>query len=408
MANSTNLKQVDLDKQLEALQRQYLDELPDKIDEIDNLILELERTDDTEMQMRVISGHIHTVKGTAGSYGLSFASTICHNFEDYLATVHISEDGIESHIDVFMKFTGLLRDYADSYVSEEGEEIERFKSRLADLLPKVSHKKQHRILIIETTKSIAHQYTKILKKLHFDISFAKHGYEALGRLLKEDFDSLITVAQTELLDGVSLIAALRVIKSNNQNIPTLLITSNTTIDLPKLHRPDYVLIKRPELMKELENIYEEISQKENEGTSGNVDKVEPDAGNEEKTLRKILYIDDDKEIQPLVKLGLKKIATLEETEFHTSGKEALNIVPRFKPDLILSDVMMPDLDGLEVLERLRKHPASKSTPVIFLTAKDSESEIKSLKEAGAAGVINKPFNIKTFAESVLEIWEGSK
>lgn len=78
--------------------------------------------------------------------------------------------------------------------------------------------------------------------------------------------------------------------------------------------------------------------------------------------------------------------------FATNGKSALDRVAARKPDLILLDVMMPEMDGIEVCRRLQLDPTSQDIPIIFLTAaKDDESAVRCLNE-GAVDYITKPFN----------------
>ncbi|MFM1906916.1 MAG: hypothetical protein RLZZ591_593 [Pseudomonadota bacterium] len=81
-----------------------------------------------------------------------------------------------------------------------------------------------------------------------------------------------------------------------------------------------------------------------------------------------------------------------EIQFATSGLEALQLVQRRKPDLILLDVMMPDMDGYAVCDALKAGSSTRDIPVIFVTAKnDFESETRALK-AGAVDFIHKPIN----------------
>lgn len=104
----------------------------------------------------------------------------------------------------------------------------------------------------------------------------------------------------------------------------------------------------------------------------------------------ILVVDDEKDIVDLLKYNLQKEG------FHimtaANGKQALERAER-KPDLILLDVMMPEYDGWEVLRRLRKNPATAGIPVIFLTAKDSETDEVVGLELGADDYITKPVSI---------------
>jgi signal transduction histidine kinase len=75
-----------------------------------------------------------------------------------------------------------------------------------------------------------------------------------------------------------------------------------------------------------------------------------------------------------------------------SGKQALGMIEEAKPDLVLLDVMMPEMDGFEVCEQLKKNPATKDIPVIFLTAKTEITDIVKGFEAGAVDYVTKPFN----------------
>ncbi|MBP7143380.1 MAG: response regulator [Opitutaceae bacterium] len=111
---------------------------------------------------------------------------------------------------------------------------------------------------------------------------------------------------------------------------------------------------------------------------------------------KILVVDD----QPINVQVLKRKLEREQLQVLTafSGAEALALVDSEKPDLILLDVMMPDMDGIEVCERLQASEATKSIPVIFITARASkESKLEGLG-VGAVDYITKPIDLdETFA-----------
>lgn len=77
-----------------------------------------------------------------------------------------------------------------------------------------------------------------------------------------------------------------------------------------------------------------------------------------------------------------------------SGPAALELVPKTKPDLILLDIMMPEMDGFEVCRRLKADPATHEIPVIFLTAKTETDDIVKGFDLGAADFITKPFRAK--------------
>lgn len=107
---------------------------------------------------------------------------------------------------------------------------------------------------------------------------------------------------------------------------------------------------------------------------------------------RILVVDDDPDILQFVEMNLD----MEGFETHTaeSGRIALEIARERPPDLILLDVMMPELDGLTVLRRLRSSPATASIPVVLLTAKAlAEDRVRGL-DLGADDYITKPFDIE--------------
>ena len=76
----------------------------------------------------------------------------------------------------------------------------------------------------------------------------------------------------------------------------------------------------------------------------------------------------------------------------TNGRQALDVVDRVKPDLILLDVMMPEMDGFETCRRLKASEQSSQIPIIFLTAKTETTDIVQGFELGAVDYVAKPFN----------------
>lgn len=84
-----------------------------------------------------------------------------------------------------------------------------------------------------------------------------------------------------------------------------------------------------------------------------------------------------------------------------NGKEALEKAVSMIPSLILMDIMMPEMDGLEVLEKLKEDPATASIPVIMLTARKSREDMQKAKELGAVEYITKPFKAVEVVDKVL-------
>jgi len=122
------------------------------------------------------------------------------------------------------------------------------------------------------------------------------------------------------------------------------------------------------------------------------------------TLSKILYVEDDADIQAVAKIALEMVGGFV-LRSCSSGKEAID--PKsveFAPDLMLLDVMMPEMDGPSTLGKLRQLPGLDRTPVIFMTAKVQASEVDYYKSLGAIGVIAKPFDPMTLADQIRKLW----
>jgi two-component system phosphate regulon response regulator PhoB len=108
------------------------------------------------------------------------------------------------------------------------------------------------------------------------------------------------------------------------------------------------------------------------------------------TRERILVVEDEEEIQELLRYNLAK------EEYQVSlagtGEEALASARGHPPDLVLLDLMLPGVDGLEVCRRLRADPATREVPIVMLTAKGEEVDIVTGLELGADDYITKPFS----------------
>jgi DNA-binding response OmpR family regulator len=120
----------------------------------------------------------------------------------------------------------------------------------------------------------------------------------------------------------------------------------------------------------------------------------------------VLVVEDNPDIRTIVKAALEMIGGLE-VRACASGIEALDAVAEFSPQLMLLDVMMPDLDGPGLLGRLRERADTATLPVVFLTAKTSASETQKLRALGALGVLTKPFDPMALHEQVKAIWASA-
>jgi CheY-like chemotaxis protein len=120
-------------------------------------------------------------------------------------------------------------------------------------------------------------------------------------------------------------------------------------------------------------------------------------------LNRVMYVDDEEDLRSIVEMSLQMVGGME-VHLCTSGQEALARLPEIRPDLVLLDVMMPNMDGLQTLEAIRATPEFTDLPVVFMTAKIRPAEIARLRDLGAADVIAKPFDVMQLPDQVREIW----
>lgn len=117
------------------------------------------------------------------------------------------------------------------------------------------------------------------------------------------------------------------------------------------------------------------------------------------TVGRVLVIDDDDDIRDIIVLNLE-VAGYEISQA-SDGRQGLEAAIAEPPDLILLDVLMPRMNGIEVCKEIRQQPALAKTPVILLTSKDQENDIDRGFAAGADDYIVKPFSLRELQSRVL-------
>ena len=116
-------------------------------------------------------------------------------------------------------------------------------------------------------------------------------------------------------------------------------------------------------------------------------------------VKRILFIDDEDDIKTLAQFCLESEAGWLMISA-ADGNEGIAIAEAEQPDAILLDAMMPDLDGIQTIAKLQDNPKTKNIPTIFITAKAQASDRRRFYNAGAKGVINKPFDSLTLASQI--------
>lgn len=117
--------------------------------------------------------------------------------------------------------------------------------------------------------------------------------------------------------------------------------------------------------------------------------------------KKILIVDDE----PNIVMSLEYVFKKQNFEVYIArdGSEALEIVKNQTPNVILLDIMMPNVDGYQTLEHIKQNSSLKNTKVVFLTAKNKVSDIEKGLELGADKYLTKPFSVKKVVSEILEL-----
>lgn len=124
-------------------------------------------------------------------------------------------------------------------------------------------------------------------------------------------------------------------------------------------------------------------------------------------LKRVMCVEDDADIRMILEFSLKSVGGYDVLAC-AGGRAAIEQVAAFRPDLVLLDVMMPDLTGPETLAALRELPVMRGVPVVFITAKAMPEEVEKLLAHGATGVIVKPFDPVELPRQIRIYWEHGR
>ncbi|MCR9140800.1 MAG: response regulator [bacterium] len=125
-----------------------------------------------------------------------------------------------------------------------------------------------------------------------------------------------------------------------------------------------------------------------------------------KRLKKILCAEDEDDLREILEMSLQGTGGIA-VKAYATGKETIAAAAAgFNPDLLLLDVMIPDMSGIQILAELRKMPATAKTPAVFITARAQQHELEEYRKAGATKVLTKPFDPMTLPDVLREIYEN--
>ena len=232
-----------------------------------------------------------------------------------------------------------------------------------------------KILLVEDSAMIRKFFRKVLTPLNMDISEAGDGQDAIQQVTDSLFDLIITDIDMPKMNGIELCQQLKK-KPSTRSLPVIMVSSlDGDEDIDRgFQAGASVYISKTDVQERLCNTVEDVLSRTN--------------------LRKrqlILIVDDSHIIRSIVEDGLSQAGFQVLTA--VNGKDAIEMVRNEKPDLILSDIAMPVMDGLEFCKAVKSDESMKLSPFVVMSTSTEPSQMRRMLEIGAAAYIVKPFNI---------------
>lgn len=237
-------------KLLDELRATYIRDLPAQLDELEQLVLAMNNPAEAESNFDDLYRRVHSLKGTAGTYGLQIISAICHQFEDYLSECQQqAKDGSEQFMESGLQYVDLLRQ-THELIYDGMTKFPEIESALSEIKAHVTQK-EFSGMVIECSKTSSDLALRLLAETPIHFTLVQDGVTALDRLMHEPFDILLTGMEIPRLNGAALISALRLSKGLNSHIKTVLVTAGDIPELPPLIRPDRILHRDASYMQKL-------------------------------------------------------------------------------------------------------------------------------------------------------------
>jgi HPt (histidine-containing phosphotransfer) domain-containing protein len=244
-SNAQNTKDICL----EELKQEYLEDLYEILKNMENLVTTLKNDDGSNDLFKELWREVHSLKGTAGSFGLKFVSMACHKWEDLMDVSDKSSKEDEVFFNKYLKIIEVLKEYREN-PELRGSELSILDKRLKNIISddNIINK---RILILETSSMMKNVYKEILSNSKNQLSFVEDGYLGLGRLINEKFDVVISSNSLTSISGKELIDIMRTISNPNKLTRMILITSDSINDKEFLNCDFNWILKKDDLIKEL-------------------------------------------------------------------------------------------------------------------------------------------------------------
>ena len=118
-------------------------------------------------------------------------------------------------------------------------------------------------------------------------------------------------------------------------------------------------------------------------------------------MARIVFCEDEEQIRKLIELAMR--STAHSIELHVNGREGLEAIEREAPELIVTDLAMPEMGGFALADAVHARPALNHIPIMFVTASVQRGDVARFGEHGAAGYIAKPFSPRALRDKIDEL-----
>lgn len=248
---ATSNKQEALQKMLLQLRNTFLDDMPEKLDRLEHLLLEMEKHGSDSETFNEAYRIIHSLKGSGGTFGLHIITTICHQTEDLLNATDGGTKFTPRLIGFSLKYLDLLQ-LALKHIHTGADSFPLIEQQLLELRRELAPKR-FSVLLADNSKLETNICLQTLAALPVHTVVVNDGLDALTRALAEPFDLIITTNEIPRLSGGALVGALKLSDVRSPRLKTILLTSSRAVaDTRKRGTDaDFTILKNGKLVQNL-------------------------------------------------------------------------------------------------------------------------------------------------------------
>jgi putative two-component system response regulator len=232
-----------------------------------------------------------------------------------------------------------------------------------------------KILIVDDSPVFRTSMKKILGSMNAEIVLAQDGQEGLDLALQKKFDLIVSDIDMPKIDGIKLCRSLKNTEATQGTPVVMVSTFDSDSDVDKgFQAGASAYLSKYEIQDSLFDTVESVLTK-----------------SRFKGERVVMVVDDSKVVLRIVEKGLAEAGFRVITA--DNAKKALNLLETIQPDLILTDIEMPEINGFEFCKTVHKNPELSMVPIVAMSTKTDRGYMKRMVQNGASAYICKPFNI---------------